>query len=96
MAPIAGKFDEAGLHALNKWARTYLEDHLEMLERAHTDAFGRIRPPETRAEIKLLRDWIRRSAQLEEASGNRRLSVILSPGATLEEALTKPFPANQA
>ena len=96
---IAGRFDAAGQAELNLWARKYLEGVLEMLERAHTDEFGRIRPAETRAELKLLRDWIRRSAELESAaatSGNRRLNAILSPGASLEDALTKPYPANQA
>lgn len=93
---IAGRFENSNIVELNRWARTYLEGWLEMLERAHTDEYGRIRPPETRAEIKMLRDWIRRSAELEVASGNRRLNAILSPGASLEDALTKPFPANQA
>jgi len=93
---IAGRFESANIVELNKWARTYLEGWLEMLERAHTDEHGRIRPPETRAEIKMLRDWIRRSAELEGLAGNRRLNAILSPGASLEDALTKPFPANQA
>lgn len=92
---IDRKFDNAGAGELMHWARTYLEDHLEMLERAHTDEFGRIRPAETRAELKLLRSWIRRSAELEQMS-RRRLEAVLPPGATVEDALTKGYPANQA
>lgn len=95
MSPIRGRFDNAGLGELLHWARTYLESQLEMLERAHADEYGRIRPAETRVELKYLRDWIRRSAEVE-AMGKRRLEAVLPPGATLEDALTKGYPANQA
>lgn len=95
MSPIKGRFDEAGTGELMHWARTYLEGQLEMLERAHTDQHGRIRPAETRIELKYICDWIRRSVELE-AAVKSRLSVHLPPGATLEDALSKRFPGNQA
>ena len=93
---LSDTFKTAGHAELLKWAAKYLGDWVETLERAHADEWGRIRPPETRAEIKLLRAWLDRAAQLDTNGAGGRLSAILSPGATLEDALTKSYPANQA
>jgi hypothetical protein len=101
MTSIKGRFENAGHAELVLWAREYLRGHLEMLERAHTDEFGRIRPAETRIELKLLKAWVDRAGNLLERRHrlDAALGARLDPlpaGASLEDALTKGYPANQA
>jgi hypothetical protein len=101
MSAIRGRFENAGHAELVLWARDYLRGQCEMLERAHTDEHGRIRPAETRIELKYLRAWVERAGKLLErrhrldAAAGAHLDP-LPPGASLEDALTKGYPANQA
>lgn len=64
MSPLKPRFEDANAAELMRWAAQYFVDHAEMIERSHTDVHGRIRPAETRVELKFLRDWIQRAGEL--------------------------------
>jgi hypothetical protein len=80
-------FDTAGLADLVTWAAAYLEGVADMLERAHTDEFGRIRPVETRLELKQLRAWLTRAAILEAAARSPGYVIVDAPTHDLSSAL---------
>lgn len=69
MPPVKGAFNNSAPGELLRWAAAYLTDTADMLERAHKDEYGRIRPAETRVEIKFLREWIKRTAELIPGAG---------------------------
>lgn len=69
MPPVKDAFNNADPALLLRWAAAYLTDTADMLERAHKDEYGRIRPAETRVEIKFLRAWIERTAELVPGAG---------------------------
>ena len=68
---------------LVRWGATYLDGVAELLERAHTDEYGRIRPFETRVELKLLRAWLKRAEHLERLDA---LSRLLPPDLMIVDA----------
>jgi hypothetical protein len=104
-----GRFEDASDRTLVRWALPYLLEQADMLERCHKDEFGRIRPPETRAEIKTLREWCKRAEENERP----RLAAILNAPPAGEPVVSgvheaaveidkliadplKPWPRNQA
>jgi hypothetical protein len=76
------QFKDASGSSLVRWALEYLEDHAGMLERSYTDEYGRIRPAETRAELKIVREWCQRARELLVETSNRRRLTDLEPKAS--------------
>jgi hypothetical protein len=70
------QFEGASGSTLVRWALEYLEDHAGMLERSHTDEYGRIRPAETRAELKCVREWCQRARELLVSHDARPARVL--------------------
>jgi hypothetical protein len=75
----AGAFDASREPALLSWAAAYLAEQADLLERSHADVYGRIRCPETRVEIKFLREWVRRVEQLVPGASDREVIFIPEP-----------------
>jgi hypothetical protein len=74
MCPPRNRFEGAQPAELLQWAAAYLSGQADMIERSHKDEYGRIRPVETRVELKYIRDWLKRVAELEAP---HRLAEVL-------------------
>lgn len=86
MRAVPGRFEAASIAELVQWAAEYFIGHADMIERSHTDEYGRIRPAETRIELKFLKDWIARADALAPPAIPR--SVI--PGQSTGRPWTVP------
>jgi hypothetical protein len=77
VTPPRNRFEGVSADELLQWAAAYLVSQADMIERSHKDEYGRIKPAETRVELKYIRDWLARAEQL---SAPPRLAEVIAIG----------------